>query len=180
MKDKFKALIKEAVFSWSDPDIYAISLFVYDENDNPCRPTVTLGYNTEEQYRDSLDLTDEKEARWNYAFWLQNQELYFGAGDSADDIRLWLEAKGLPFYDDNEVLSDESYRDLERVTHLFVDELIAVVRELHAEKFLTSKFGRELPVIIHELEYYDEIAEQNIQANGELLDKSFIDFCTGG
>ncbi|CAN0503996.1 unnamed protein product, partial [Phaeothamnion confervicola] len=30
-------------------------------------------------------------------------------------------------------------------------------------------FGRALPVIIHELEYYDAIATQNTEANGEAL-----------
>ena len=38
---------------------------------------------------------------------------------------------------------------------------------------LTKKLGKELPILIHELEYYDEIAEQNIEANGEKLVKDF-------
>src|SRR6266540_6698014 len=60
------------------PDIYVTSLFVYDEEDDPRRPTVTVGYNTESDVARSLDSaeafsTDGHEARWNYAFWRQNQ-----------------------------------------------------------------------------------------------------------
>lgn len=31
-------------------------------------------------------------------------------------------------------------------------------------------------ILIHELEYYDQIAEQNIEANGEDLVKDFTDW----
>src|SRR2546430_2657650 len=60
------------------PDIYVVSLFVYDEDDDPRRPTVTVGYNTDSDVARSADpadafFTDEHEARWNYAFWRQNQ-----------------------------------------------------------------------------------------------------------
>ena len=60
------------------PDLYVVSLLVYDEEDDPRRPTVTVGYNTESDVvraSDSAEAfsTDEPEARWNYAFWRQNQ-----------------------------------------------------------------------------------------------------------
>ena len=57
--------------------------------------------------------------------------------------------------------------------------LIQIVKELHEEKVLTKKFGHELPILIHELEYYEEIAIQNKKANGKYLPKEFIDFCYG-
>ena len=46
MKDILLKEIKKYIESWDKSDIYAISLFVNDEEDNPCQPTVTLGYNT--------------------------------------------------------------------------------------------------------------------------------------
>lgn len=62
-------MIKETIEKWNIADIYAVSLFVYDENDNPSRPTVTLGYNTEQYLQDSIeDAENEREARWNYAY----------------------------------------------------------------------------------------------------------------
>ena len=57
--------------------------------------------------------------------------------------------------------------------------MIDIVKEIHNEKILTAKFGKELPILIHELEYYDQIAEQNIEANSEELVKDFSDWIFG-
>ncbi|MFF2853020.1 hypothetical protein ACFVT5_43085 [Streptomyces sp. NPDC058001] len=55
-------------------DIYAVSFLIVNEDDDPRQPTLTVGYNTEAQARHSiLDASDQAEARWNYAFWIQNQ-----------------------------------------------------------------------------------------------------------
>lgn len=182
MKEVLKNLIISNINKWIDKDIYAISLFVYDENDNPCKPTVTLGYNTEMQLNEELsNASGEQEARWNYAFWLQNEFLCFGIGETAKEVKDWLETKQLPYYDDDDEAWDDdaTYDKVEVITKLFIDELIEVVKEIHQSGFLTQKFGKELPIIIHELEYYDEIAEQNIKANGRVLLADFIDFCMG-
>jgi len=80
--------VVEALESTADDersDIYAVSLFVYDEEDDPRFPTVTVGTNTETQLQLSSNPpanfekptpcwtpTDEPEARWNYAFWRQD------------------------------------------------------------------------------------------------------------
>lgn len=64
MKEKLKQMIISNIMEWDEKDIYAISLFVYDLNDNPCRPTVTLGYNTESQVvAETPNAWDENEAR---------------------------------------------------------------------------------------------------------------------
>ena len=55
--------------------------------------------------------------------------------------------------------------------------MIEAVKEIHEQGVLTLKFGRELPIIIHELEYYDEIAEQNIEANGDEIVNDFSEWC---
>ena len=67
----------------------------------------------------------------------------------------------------------------EVVTPTFVKEIIEVVRDIHNEGIIKNKFGRELPILIHELEYYDEIANQNLEANGQYLPEGFIEFCMG-
>ena len=54
MKDKLKKMLIEKIEKWDVPDIYAISLWVQDEDDNPYKPTVTLGYNTESQVQKIL------------------------------------------------------------------------------------------------------------------------------
>jgi hypothetical protein len=55
-------------------DIYVVSLWTQDLDDDPRIPTVTVGFNTETQVLDSqTQASNEGEARWNYTFWLQNQ-----------------------------------------------------------------------------------------------------------
>ncbi len=180
MKETLKKIIISNIHQWTDEDIYAISLFVYDENDNPCKPTVTLGYNTETQVKEETpNASDEQEARWNYAFWIQNQFFCFGIGETAKYVRNWLENNQLPYYEDDDAAwnNAKTYVDVEVVNKAFIHELICIVKEIHQAGLLTQKFGKEIPIIIHELEYYDEIAKHNIEANGEKLVADFADFC---
>lgn len=183
MKEKIKSLIISNIKNWTDTDIYALSLFVYDDNDNPCKPTVTLGYNTESCVADIAFAEDDAEARWNYAYWLQNEFFCFGSGNTAADVKNWIMQNGFPYYEDNDPIwqgsgrYDEADRISKIITKAFVSLLVEIVQEIHSQKILTEKFGKELPIIIHELEYYEEIAEQNIKANGDILDREFIDFC---
>ena len=187
MRQKLINLMIDRIASWTDEDIYAISLYVYDECDNPCKPTVTLGYNTETQVRVQMASevkwkpVNETEARWNYAFWIQNAFFCFGEGDTARDVREWMTTRCLPFYEDDDEAWDDDcvYEECRQITKEFVSELVAIVQEIHARGILTKKFGRELPILIHELEYYPEIAQQNMQANGDALPEAFVTFCCG-
>jgi hypothetical protein len=184
MRNHLLAEIKKAIEGWDKSDIYAVSLFVYDRSDNPFEPTVTLGYNTEENYRKEIpNAWDEAEARWNYAFWLQNNEYYFGVGETQPIVKQWIESKGYRYYTYDEVFAsdqdipEEAY---EGITEAFVEELILIVRDLHDSGFIRSQFGKDVPVLIHELEYYDEIAKQNLAANPHHIMDGFVRFCIGG
>lgn len=171
MKEKLKELIVESINSIQDNDIYAFSLFLQDIDDDPLQPTITFGYNTEKQFERSLNETDESEARWNFAFWLQNSEFVFGENDTALVVEQWMKVHNFIDLSDDEI--DEA------VTPAFLKEIIKVVRDIHDEGIIKDKFGRELPILIHELEYYDEIAEQNQEANGQYLPEEFVEFCMG-
>ena len=179
MKELIKKMIAESIEKWTDEDIYAVSLFVYDENDNPSKPTVTLGYNTERQVAEAFEegFAEENEARWNYAFWLQNSFFEFGRGDTVENVKQWVIDNGFEYEEDD---SEAEFGEDSEITEAFTALLVDVVRELHEEKVLTAKFGKELPILIHELEYYDEIAEQNVKANGEELVRDFTEFCMWG
>ena len=87
-QDHLRQVATQAVTSISASaahDVYVVSFLVYDEDDDPRRPTLTIGYNTETRVQQILAAqpgsellpagapTDEAEARWNYAFWLQNE-----------------------------------------------------------------------------------------------------------
>lgn len=182
MKEYLKTQLLKSIRELNEDGIYALSLFVYDVNDNPCQPSVTFGYNTEAQVIDAMEYhcpEDEAEARWNYAFWLQNKVFTFGMEeDTTAILKEWLETNGFPYYEDDDEAwkNDEVYDEIEDITTGFVSELVELVQEIHAEGILTEKFGKELPILIHELEYYDVIAEQNVRANGETIVKEFTDW----
>lgn len=180
MKNKIKDLISTAISEIDETDIYTFSLYVSDENDNPCKPTVTFGFNTERKVQSELEnASDEQEARWNYAFWLQNNLFVFGVDDTAEMVKQWLIKNNLPFYDDDapEWENEDTIEKTESITKAFIDVLIETVKEIHSDGLLQRNFGRDLPILIHELEYYDEIAEQNIKANGKEIIEDFVSFC---
>jgi hypothetical protein len=152
-------------------EVYVVSLFVDDEDDDPRYPTVTVGYNTEAQVGASLgDASDDGEARWNFAFWLQNELGVLGAADrDPEGARLreqWIRQADLWYSDDEE--DDDFEATLakgEAITSRFVELVVAVAQQLHADGTIERVFGRAIPVLVHELEYYDQIAEQNRRAN---------------
>lgn len=63
-----------AIRSWSveaHQDIYALSIFIYDFDDDPLQPQAHLGYNTATQWQSQINrATTSDEAKWNFAFWL--------------------------------------------------------------------------------------------------------------
>lgn len=173
------AWLKPIMATWDVSDLYAVSLWVNNTCDNPCEPTVALGYNTEAKFEESLERASGKEeARWNYAFWLQNREFVFGEGETGETVKQWIEGNNLPYFpcvDYDFTIPDGVDRELlETITREFVDTLVEVVRELHDIGFIESTFGKAIPVIIHELEYYDVIARQNEKANPECAIAEFV------
>lgn len=164
IKEKIQGLMEQKISEWQEDDIYAISLYVFNEEDDPCRPVAVFGYNTERQVQKSItEAADEQEARWNYAFWLQNHEMCLGRDETAEDIRKWI--------------TELEWEGEDAISFKFVNLLVAVVQGIHASGLLKEKFGREIPVLIHELEYHEKISQQNIEANGETLDRGFVSFC---
>src|SRR5690348_4478567 len=84
--DLFESYIYErfakAMAAWKDKDagdIYALSFYLDFNQDVP---QLTLGYNTNAQVAKKLSsASGPDEARWNYAFWLQNEEVVIGERD---------------------------------------------------------------------------------------------------
>ena len=153
-------------------EIYAFSFFVYDDEDDPRRPIVTIGYNTYSNFQKQINhASNEAEAKWNYAFWLQNEIVV--VGNEEDDkgkllIGNWIAQLGLNYTDqedeENYVLCGEKG---EQISEQFTKILIETVKNSHISE-LTNK-----PILIHELEYYEKIKNQNIEANGIELVKEF-------
>lgn len=175
------------------PDLYVISLWLEDQEDDPRRPVVRVGYNTERKvvastpsattprkpepsdaftfdFRATDIASDAAEARWNFAFWLQNCLVpIFDETADADGQRLlerWAKEAGLWYSDEDEAHDlNAAVARGQRLTNTLVNVLVDVVRDLHRGGELARSLGRPVPVLIHELEYYEEIARQNEAAN---------------
>jgi hypothetical protein len=92
------------------PDIYAISFWKDNIDDDPRRSTVAVGYNTLTNYRKNIDsASSEQEAKWNFAFWLQNEEALIGGDDP--NFQAWI--KQLPFYYTEKTVKEDFERTLE-------------------------------------------------------------------
>lgn len=187
MAEVLEGRVKAAMAGWDAEGIYAASLYAEAFRDNPCTPAVTLSYNTEAHAAAEAQASSPEEARWNYAFWPQEPELYFGEArpwgevdDSPEIVERWVRESGFPFYTYEEMFDGPGADDeaADGVAAAFMLELAAVVRDLHASGFVRGKFGRDIPVLVHGLEYSDADAELNLWANGACAEP-FAAFCRG-
>lgn len=99
------------------------------------------------------DLTFEHMIKW---YSTPRPETAVAASRPLDDVSPDAEVKG------------------QRVTESFVALCVTTARELHASGLIEELFGRPIPVIVHEVEYYDEIARQNVEANGPELASGLV------
>lgn len=128
-EDYAKSLIVNALEQMPSevaPDVYVVSLFVYDEEDDPRYPTATVGFNTDAQVAaTSNDAWDEDEARWNFAFWLQNELGVLGDREhdpeGAELRERWVREAGLWYSDEDEDADfDAAMEKGEQITSRFV------------------------------------------------------------
>lgn len=95
-------------------------------------------------------------------------------------VRQWIENAGYSYFTYEEMFgTSESPEEglYEGITEAFFEVLIEVVRKLHESGFIKEQFGKEIPVLIHELEYYEETAERNLKANPAGIVDEFVKFC---
>jgi hypothetical protein len=162
------------------PDIYALSFFIYDNDDDPRYPVLRLGYNTLTHVAESTpSASSAGEAKWNFAFWPQNELEFVGepGTEGAQVLQELLKARGLWYSDeDDEADFDRCMRIGSDITAFFVDACVRIAQALHENGVIEQQFSRPIPVIVHELEYYDEIAVQTRSANPPGLAKEFEDW----
>ncbi|WP_105620006.1 hypothetical protein [Vallitalea okinawensis] len=177
--------MRNKIESWDSrliEEIYAISFYIENKNDDYRLPSVTLGYNTWENVnKQQSDASDLDEAKWNYAFWLQNRELVIGdsyfENNGAEKVDHWIRELGLYFTDEEEEKEFDRTCELgEEIKSNFVKIVLTTVQRLHKEKVILNKFSKEIPLIVHELEYYDEIAEQNLRVNPNDAIRDFVNW----
>ncbi len=96
---------------------------------------------------------------WNFVNW---KEHYIG-GFPAEVMAKWLQAKGL---------------DPEEASDAVFDLAVLAVEQLHEEGVTEAKFGKKLPIIMTDYDWYHTTAVRAAKANGtELLDEEFYLEC---
>jgi hypothetical protein len=169
--------------------IYAVSFFVWDQEDDPRRPALTIGYNTEAQVQHALAAPpahspgppgDEAQARWSYAYWLRNELAVIGDDTSDPEgatlIEAQVKARGW-WYSEPDGSTDQDWAQAdaaaEQIDGYFTELYVRTARELHAEGVISSTFGRPIPVLIHDLEYHAWVADLTGDANPPGLAETF-------
>lgn len=169
------------------PDVYVVSFYVFDFDDDPRRPMLQLGYNTCTRVRACTPAEgqapgwpialDPDEAKWNFAFWLQNELKYVGEPETTGGrlFEALMKSEGHWYSDDEEAGDFDRCLGIGReITSRFVAMCVRIVQALHAAGVIEARFGRPIPIIVHELEYYEQIAAQNIDANPSDLAAGFV------
>ncbi|MFD0681406.1 MULTISPECIES: hypothetical protein [unclassified Paenibacillus] len=185
MEEYIYQILKNRILGWDSElveEIYVLSFYIDFENDDYRKPRLIFGYNTTSNHHNNISMaSSELEARWNYAFWLQNEEIVIG-NISLKDTREeevmrenWV-LESLWYYTDKE--AEENFDRIlelgEKIKDDFYKIIKNVVRRLHANGVIVSQFNKEIPLIIHELEYYSLIADINKEINPN---ESINDFC---
>jgi hypothetical protein len=182
---------RQAIASFPDAttaDIYAISFWYRYEEDDPRRARLEVGYNTNARWRACTpragqELTSQtasgpEEAKWNFAFWLDDVATEIGQTKADAAARQqWIKSLGLSYSDeeDNEDFERTSVLG-EEIQYRFVDICEGVAKRLHDDGVVIRKFGRPVPIIVHELQYWDRIAKQTARANPPGLTQEFTDW----
>ncbi|NGZ74356.1 hypothetical protein [Saccharibacillus alkalitolerans] len=168
--------IKSGIEAWNEEErnaIYVLSFYVECEEDDLRRPKLTFGSNTDSQYEESrFEASDAGEARWNYAYWLQNEQVVIGDDyvreGREEQLRRDEWVRSLPwFYTDEEEREDfeRTLESGEKIVEAFGSVVQNVVTRLRSEGVVTGTFGRSLPLLVHGLEYSDETAKLNRKLN---------------
>ena len=162
--------IRGIISAWNEDDIYAISFFVYaneayEYNGYSNVTQFSVSYNTEKDCSGACELSEE---RWNYAFWRQNETPIIEADNENEGIKFlfnWYEENGVDNigYENYGACYDNEMRYIGNYELLL--EITDVAKKLQDSGFVKHKFGRPIPIIIHDLEYSWYIIEATKKAN---------------
>ena len=164
---------KEIMSTWQEQDIYAVSFFVYSNEMFSFRgydnvTTFAISYNTE---ADCEGAGPHDEERWNYAFWRQDEWHLIDPEEESLGMQLLFD-----WYREQKI-TNIGYEGPETPDGPvgfpeFVELLGKIARRIQDEGFLRNKFGRPIPIIVHDLEYTDCTikATEYANPNGEAAD----------
>lgn len=171
--------IRQVISAWDEDDIYAISFFVYSNESfeyNGCSNITkfSVSYNTEKDCNGAGELSEE---RWNYAFWRQNETPIIDVNDENDGIKVlfeWYKENCIENigYEDYNACYDDKMRYIGKGPigyYELLSEITVVAKRLQDVGYTKNKFGKPIPIIIHDLDYtwYVIEATKNANHNGE-------------
>ena len=159
-----KAWIRETVEAIPDQDVCMLEIgyhTAFSDAEPDCTfYEVWLAYNTEETARKARENGTDP---WNFTNWTDGEFRLL----PDEPFAAWRKSQG---YD------EETDEDMgERV----YDLAVVAVTELHRERLTEQCFGKKVPFIIEDFEYYQKTAIRAVKANGgtELFDKAFFADC---
>ncbi len=158
-------VIRPIFDGWNEDGIYAVSFFVYSNalykyGGFSNVTNFAVSFNTE---KDCGGAVRHSEKRWNYAFWRQNETPIFDslADIPGTDILFdWYAQQGITNigYENEEMDAPVGFKEL-------IDVLSRVARRFQDEGYLVNKFGRPVPILIHDLAYIPCTLEATAYAN---------------
>lgn len=176
--------LRSIISAWNEDDIYAISFFVYaneayEYNGYSNVTNFSVSYNTENDCSGADELSEE---RWNYAFWRQDETGVIEAEKGNEGIEIlfaWYEENGVDNigYEDCDACYDNEMRYIGKGPvgyYELLSEITAVANKLQNSGFIMNKFGRPIPIIIHDLEYSWYVIEATKKANPNGEADSFL------
>ncbi|MBE6580032.1 MAG: hypothetical protein E7650_00275 [Ruminococcaceae bacterium] len=170
-----KSKICDIISMWNEDNIYAISFFVYSNeayqyNGYSNVTEFCVSYNTEADCNGADRFSEE---RWNYAFWRQNEFPVIEANNENEGIKIlfeWYKQNSIVNigYEDSKACYDDKMRYIGKGPvgyYELLSEIAIVAKELQDSGFIKNKFGRAIPIILHDLEYAWYVMEATKKAN---------------
>jgi hypothetical protein len=164
-------------------NIYALSFWFYNEDDELHFPTIIFSYNTKSNFQTNIEnVTDENEAKWNFAYWLQNELEQIGGEDDKSLSNWFKDSKHYYSEEENEIaegdieLFDKLCTKGEKFNKEFIELIVKMSSELHKNGIIKEVFGKSIPIIIHELEYYDKPVNWTKKGNPTGIVNQFTDW----
>ena len=171
--------LRDIISAWDEDDIYAISFFVYSNeayeyNGYSNVTKFSVSYNTENDCNGAGELSEE---RWNYAFWHQDETPIIDVDNENEGIKIlfdWYKENCIDNigYEDYNACYDDGMRYIGKGPvgyYELLSEITDVAKRLQDSGFIKNKFGKPIPIIIHDLEYtwYVIEATKKVNSNGE-------------
>lgn len=163
------------ISGWSETDIYAISFFVnsnesYEYKGYSNVTEFCISYNTENDCDGAEELSEE---RWNYAFWRQNEVPIIEAENGNEGMEIlfaWYKEHGVYNigYENYDICYDNKMRYIGKGSVGYFElllEITDVAKKIQDSGFIKNKFGRPIPIIIHDLDYSWYVIEATKKAN---------------